>query len=183
MGFSISCGVSAIPDTGGWLILPGDMPMVRSDTMLEVARELADHAGGIRAAQGVRGHPVGFSAELYSNWRRCAAIEGAAPPVARYPHRRRGGRPRRADRRRHRGRSRRHAARPAGRHPCRSSGCEAAVSALRRASMRRAGRSPFDLAVADAAFAQAGGRLQQVLQRAAVAAARVAQDLEHRRRG
>ncbi|HNJ82568.1 MAG TPA: NTP transferase domain-containing protein, partial [Piscinibacter sp.] len=66
MGYSISSGVSAIPDAGGWLILPGDMPMVRSDTMLEVARELADHAVVYAQHKGVRGHPVGFSAELYS---------------------------------------------------------------------------------------------------------------------
>ena len=66
MGYSISSGVSAIPDAGGWLILPGDMPMVRSDTMLEVARELADHAVVFAQHKGVRGHPVGFSTELYS---------------------------------------------------------------------------------------------------------------------
>lgn len=85
MGYSISSGVSAIPDAGGWLILPGDMPMVRSDTMLEVARELADHAVVFAQHKGVRGHPVGFSAELYSELVTLRGDEGARRLVARYP--------------------------------------------------------------------------------------------------
>lgn len=85
MGYSISSGVSAIPDAGGWLILPGDMPMVRSDTMLEVARELSDHAVVFAQHKGVRGHPVGFSAELYSELVTLRGDEGARRLVARYP--------------------------------------------------------------------------------------------------
>jgi len=85
MGYSISSGVSAIPDAGGWLILPGDMPMVRSDTMLEVACELADHAVVFAQHKGVRGHPVGFSAELYSELVTLRGDEGARRLVARYP--------------------------------------------------------------------------------------------------
>ncbi|MBS0444161.1 MAG: nucleotidyltransferase family protein [Proteobacteria bacterium] len=85
MGYSIASGVSAIPDAGGWLILPGDMPMVRSDTMLEVARELADHAVVFAQHKGVRGHPVGFSAELYSELATLRGDEGARRLVARYP--------------------------------------------------------------------------------------------------
>ena len=85
MGYSIGSGVGAIPDAGGWLILPGDMPMVRSDTMLEVARELADHAVVFAQHKGVRGHPVGFSAELYSELVTLRGDEGARRLVARYP--------------------------------------------------------------------------------------------------
>ena len=85
MGYSIASGVGAIPDAGGWLILPGDMPMVRSDTMLEVARELADHAVVFAQHKGVRGHPVGFSAELYSELVTLRGDEGARRLVARYP--------------------------------------------------------------------------------------------------
>ena len=85
MGYSIACGVSAIPDAAGWLVLPGDMPMVRSDTMLEVARELADHAVVFAQHKGVRGHPVGFSAELYSELAALRGDEGARRLVARYP--------------------------------------------------------------------------------------------------
>jgi len=40
MGYSIGAGVSARPDASGWLILPGDMPMVQPATLRAVAREL-----------------------------------------------------------------------------------------------------------------------------------------------
>src|ERR1700712_5038928 len=44
MGFSISVGVAARPDAGGWLILPGDMPQVQAASMLAGARQLDQHA-------------------------------------------------------------------------------------------------------------------------------------------
>lgn len=85
MGYSIATGVSASPDAAGWLVLPGDMPMVRSETLAEVARELADHAVVFAQHKGVRGHPVGFSAELYSELIGLRGDEGARRLVARYP--------------------------------------------------------------------------------------------------
>ena len=85
MGYSIATGVSACPDAGGWLVLPGDMPMVRTATLLEVARELANHAVVFAQHKGLRGHPVGFSAELYSELTSLRGDEGARRLVARYP--------------------------------------------------------------------------------------------------
>jgi len=85
MGYSIATGVSACPDAGGWLVLPGDMPMVRTTTLLEVARELANHAVVFAQHKGRRGHPVGFSAELYSELASLRGDEGARRLVARYP--------------------------------------------------------------------------------------------------
>jgi molybdenum cofactor cytidylyltransferase len=43
MGSSIAAGVSASPDSCGWLVLPGDMPMVRPATLIAVARALDHH--------------------------------------------------------------------------------------------------------------------------------------------
>lgn len=85
MGYSIATGVSACPDAGGWLVLPGDMPMVRTATLLEVARALAHHAVVFAQHKGMRGHPVGFSAELYSELASLRGDEGARRLVARYP--------------------------------------------------------------------------------------------------
>lgn len=63
MGDSIAAAVRATPDAAGWLILPGDLPLVRPETLRTVAGALA---GRVRAVQpqyrGERGHPVGFSA-------------------------------------------------------------------------------------------------------------------------
>ena len=85
MGYSISAGVSARPDATGWLVLPGDMPLVQPGTLLAVARQLAHHAVVYAQCKGRRGHPVGFSAELYSELVALQGDEGARRLVARYP--------------------------------------------------------------------------------------------------
>jgi molybdenum cofactor cytidylyltransferase len=85
MGYSISAGVSSLPDAGGWLILPADMPLVLPSTLQAVAKELADHAVVYAQHRGRRGHPVGFSAELYSELIALSGDEGARRLVARYP--------------------------------------------------------------------------------------------------
>jgi len=85
MGYSISAGVSARPDATGWLVLPGDMPLVQPATLMAVARELAHHAVVYAQHKGRRGHPVGFSAELYSELVALEGDDGARRLVARYP--------------------------------------------------------------------------------------------------
>ena len=85
MGYSISAGVNARPDATGWLILPGDMPQVQPLTLQTVARQLAHHAVAYAQYKGRRGHPVGFSAELYSELSTLSGDEGARRLVARYP--------------------------------------------------------------------------------------------------
>jgi molybdenum cofactor cytidylyltransferase len=85
MGYSIAAGVSARPDAPGWLVLPGDMPMVQPATLLGVARALDHHPVAYAQHKGRRGHPVGFGAELYSELVTLAGDEGARRLVARYP--------------------------------------------------------------------------------------------------
>ena len=85
MGYSIACGVSARPDASGWLILPGDMPLVKPATLQLLARELSHHTVVYAQHLGRRGHPVGFAAELYSELVRLGGDEGARRLVARYP--------------------------------------------------------------------------------------------------
>ena len=85
MGDSIAAGVAARADAAGWLILPADMPRVRPETLQAVARALQTHAVAYAQYQGRRGHPVGFSAELYSELIALTGDEGARRLVARYP--------------------------------------------------------------------------------------------------
>ena len=85
MGHSIAAGVVARPDARGWLILPGDMPLVQPASLQAVARELAQQAIVYAQHKGRRGHPVGFSAELYSELIALGGDEGARRLVARYP--------------------------------------------------------------------------------------------------
>jgi molybdenum cofactor cytidylyltransferase len=85
MGHSIAAGVGARADAPGWLLLPGDMPMVRPATMLAVAAALGQHPVAYAQYLGRRGHPVGFAAELYSELAMLRGDEGARRIVARYP--------------------------------------------------------------------------------------------------
>jgi len=85
MGYSIAAGVSARPNVSGWLVLPGDMPFVRPTSLLAVAQALEQHPIAFAQHHGRRGHPVGFSAELYSELSMLTGDAGARRLVARYP--------------------------------------------------------------------------------------------------
>lgn len=85
MGASIATGVTESSDAGGWLVLPGDMPLVLPSTMLAVAAALADNAIAYAEYHGRRGHPVAFAAELYSELIQLSGDDGARRVVARYP--------------------------------------------------------------------------------------------------
>jgi molybdenum cofactor cytidylyltransferase len=85
MGYSIATGVRSSLDAAGWLVLPADMPLVESATLLRVAQALPRHTLVYPQYQGRRGHPVGFSAELASELVRLTGDEGARRVVARYP--------------------------------------------------------------------------------------------------
>lgn len=85
MGHSIAAGVVASGDSEGWLILPGDMPLVQSGSMLAVADALEQFPVTFAQYRGRQGHPVGFSAELYSELKDLEGDQGARRIVARYP--------------------------------------------------------------------------------------------------
>ena len=85
MGASIAAGVSARSNASGWLVLPGDMPLLQASTLQGVANALRDHAVAYAQHLGRRGHPVGFSAELYSELIHLQGDQGARRLVSRYP--------------------------------------------------------------------------------------------------
>lgn len=65
MGLSIAAGIAAANDAQGWIIALADMPFIQPTT---IARVLAALKNGSPIAapvyQGMRGHPVGFSASF-----------------------------------------------------------------------------------------------------------------------
>lgn len=85
MGYSIAAGVAARPQASGWLVLPGDMPLVSAHALREVADALPLHPVVFAQHQGRRGHPVGFAAELFSDLVQLTGDEGARRIAARYP--------------------------------------------------------------------------------------------------
>jgi len=85
MGDSIASGVTGRASASGWLILPGDMPLVRPDTLRAVSDALEQQPVAFAQYRGRRGHPVGFGAELFSDLVRLQGDEGARRLLARYP--------------------------------------------------------------------------------------------------
>jgi molybdenum cofactor cytidylyltransferase len=85
MGDSIAAGVSIHASAGGWLVLPGDMPLVRPSSLRAVAAALDQQPIAFAQHRGRRGHPVGFGAELFSELVMLKGDEGARRLLARYP--------------------------------------------------------------------------------------------------
>ncbi|MEJ8825561.1 nucleotidyltransferase family protein [Variovorax humicola] len=80
MGDSIAAAVRNTAEAAGWLILPGDLPLVTPATLRQVAAMLV---GQTQAAQpsyrGERGHPVGFSRACRDALMALEGNLGAAP--------------------------------------------------------------------------------------------------------
>lgn len=80
MGDSIAAAVRATPDAAGWLILPGDLPLVQPATMRAIASAVG---GGMQAARpsyrGERGHPVAFGPSCFAQLESLEGNRGAAP--------------------------------------------------------------------------------------------------------
>ena len=85
MGASIATGVAERSGASGWLVLPGDMPLVQSDTLLAVAGALEQHPVAYAQYRGRRGHPVAFAGELYSELIQLTGDDGARRVMLRYP--------------------------------------------------------------------------------------------------
>lgn len=78
MGDSIAAGVRATRDAAGWLILPGDLPLVRPESLLAVAAALSSEAAVLPSYRGERGHPVGFPASCGDALSRLSGSAGAS---------------------------------------------------------------------------------------------------------
>ena len=92
MGDSIAAAVRATQDAHGWLVLPGDLPLIESATLCLLADALADlqagAAGRVQAVipvfKGQRGHPVGFLAVCRDSLLRLKGNKGAASVLIGY---------------------------------------------------------------------------------------------------
>lgn len=78
MGDSIAAAVQATWRAAGWLILPGDLPLIHGDTLRAVAAALSVSAAVVPVYQGQRGHPVGFHADFRPELLKLRGCRGAA---------------------------------------------------------------------------------------------------------
>lgn len=85
MGHSIAAGVSARAHARGWVLLPGDMPLVKPATLRAVHRAVGEAPIAFAQCRGLRGHPVGFSQELFTELSALAGDDGVRRLLARYP--------------------------------------------------------------------------------------------------
>ncbi len=65
MGDSVAAAVRATPDACGWLILPGDLPLIQPAALQLLAARLLEPGVAyqvvVPVCKGQRGHPVGFT--------------------------------------------------------------------------------------------------------------------------
>lgn len=78
MGDSISAAVRATRDAPGWLVLPGDLPLVQPATLRAVAAALAGVPAVAPVFEGRRGHPVAFGASCGEALAGLSGPQGAA---------------------------------------------------------------------------------------------------------
>lgn len=84
----VRCLASAVmtrSHADGWVILPADMPMLQSATLHALIRGLAQGPIVFPTYRHLRGHPVAFAAELYSELVRMDSEHGLRRLAARYP--------------------------------------------------------------------------------------------------
>ena len=83
MGDSIAAAVRATSGAAGWLILPGDLPLVQPDTLRQIANA-APSPVVVPTYQGQRGHPVRFAAECGPELMKLTGEKGAAQVLLAY---------------------------------------------------------------------------------------------------
>ncbi|RZA15175.1 MAG: nucleotidyltransferase family protein [Lysobacteraceae bacterium] len=83
MGDSIAAAVRATSDAAGWLVLPGDLPLVQPGTLRAMAHALAagDCDVALPVVHGTRGHPVAFAAACGAALAALSGPQGAAAVV------------------------------------------------------------------------------------------------------
>ena len=82
-GIGLSANLEAAND--GFIIALADMPYIQSDTIVAVAKKMANGASiVIPTYQNQRGHPVGFSAKFRGDLENLQGDEGARSIITRY---------------------------------------------------------------------------------------------------
>lgn len=81
MGDTIAAAVRATAHAAGWLVLPGDLPLVQAGSLRAVAQALQQHAVVVPWVDGQRGHPVGFAAACGAALAQLRGPEGAASVI------------------------------------------------------------------------------------------------------
>jgi molybdenum cofactor cytidylyltransferase len=83
MGDSIAAAVRATREaTGGWMVLPADLPLLQPNTLVTIACAPLDAEVLVPWFQGQRGHPVRFAASCGDALANLQGNQGAAHVVS-----------------------------------------------------------------------------------------------------
>lgn len=82
MGDSIAAAVRATRGAPGWMVLPADLPLVRPQTLVDIARAPLDGEVLLPMFEGQRGHPVRFAASCGDALASLQGNQGAAAIVS-----------------------------------------------------------------------------------------------------
>lgn len=78
MGASIAAGVNATSNAAGWLILPGDLPLIAPQSIQAIAARLDEWLSVVPSWNGQPGHPVAFRHECLESLRQLNGPSGAS---------------------------------------------------------------------------------------------------------
>jgi len=84
MGDSIAAAVRATRGAAGWLVLPGDLPLLSPSTLLHLAKLVTPAQVVVPTYGSQRGHPVRFSAVCGDALAALSGSAGAASVVAQF---------------------------------------------------------------------------------------------------
>lgn len=87
MALGVAIAVIASARSPGWLLLPGDMPLLQAETLRTMGQAVTQESLVFPEYRHRRGHPVGFSAEFYSELIRLQRERDLQRLLAQYPAR------------------------------------------------------------------------------------------------
>ena len=92
MGDSIAAAVRHTSNATGWLVLPGDLPLVQPATLQAMAQVLLEEQAVVAWPElaGERGHPVAFGGDCLPDLLALQGEKGAAPVVRKWAEQGRG---------------------------------------------------------------------------------------------
>lgn len=85
MALGVAIAVIASARSPGWLLLPGDMPLLQAETLKIMGQAVTQESLVFPEYRHRRGHPVGFSAEFYSELIRLQRERDLQRLLAQYP--------------------------------------------------------------------------------------------------
>ena len=84
MASSLAEGIRSAEASNGYLILPGDMPLVQPETIRKVAGHFSSGRIVVPTFEGRRGHPVLFASTFRGDLLRLTGDAGARPVLERH---------------------------------------------------------------------------------------------------